>query len=153
MNTGGSGAVGASGASTSPAPAAEVWHSSWTDLADGGPLAWWFAAGSPIPLGGSDFHRHGDDAAPGSPTTWVACEDGDFLGGMLAGRTAVSAGPDAPLLLRLGEELVAFDADGTMLVCPDGRRSPVRGDRAIVGGHEGHHLLERTDRTVVAIAA
>ena len=135
------------------ASAAEVWHSSWRDLADGGPLAWWTAAGSPIPLGGSDFHRHGHDAAPGSPTTWVACADGDVLGGMLAGRTAVSAGPDAPLLLRLGDELVALDADGTMLVCPDGRRSPVRGDRAIVGGHEGHHLLERTDRTIVAIAA
>ncbi|KQU67506.1 CehA/McbA family metallohydrolase [Phycicoccus sp. Root101] len=143
----------AGGAPTSPAPAAEVWHSSWTDRADGGPLAWWIAAGSPLPLGGSDFHRPGHDAAPGSPTTWVACEDGDVLGGMLAGRTAVSAGPDAPLLLRVGDELVAIDADGTMLVCPDGRRSPVRGDRAIVGGHEGHHLLELTDRTVVAIAA
>ena len=136
-----------------PAPAAEVWHSSWADLADGGPLAWWVAAGRPIPLGGSDFHRHGHDAAPGSPTTWVACADGDVLGGMLAGRTAVSAAPDAPLLLRLGDELLALDADGTMLVCPDGRRSPVRGDRAIVGSHEGHHLLERNDRTVVAIAA
>lgn len=136
-----------------PAPAAEVWHSSWADLADGGPLAWWGAAGSPIPLGGSDFHSPVPAAAPGSPTTWVACADEDVLGGMLAGRTAVSAGPGAPLLLRVGDELAALDADGAMLVCPDGRRSLVRGDRAIVGGHEGHHLLERTDRTVVAIAA
>jgi hypothetical protein len=104
-------------------------------------------------LGGSDFHRPGADALPGSPTTWVACADGDVLGGMLAGRTAVAAGPEAPLLLRVGHELVALDADGAMLVCPDGRRVPVRGDRATFDGHDGRHLLERTDRTVVAIAA
>ncbi|MEO5982578.1 MAG: CehA/McbA family metallohydrolase [Pedococcus sp.] len=136
-----------------PAPAAEVWHSALSDLTDGGSLAWWAAAGSPIPLGGSDFHHPAPGVAPGSPTTWVACADGDVLGGMLAGRTAVSAGPGAPLLLRVGDELVALDADGAMLACADGRRSPVRGDRALFGGHEGHHLLERTDRTIVAIAA
>ncbi|MGO4341817.1 CehA/McbA family metallohydrolase [Pedococcus sp. 2YAF34] len=136
-----------------PTPASEVWHSSWTDLADGGPLAWWVAAGCPIPLGGSDFHRPEPWVELGRPTTWVACADGDVLGGMLAGRTAVSAGPDAPVLLRVGDELVALEADGAMLVCPGGRRSPVHGDRATFGGHDGAHLLERTDRTVVAIAA
>ena len=140
-------------AGSPPAPAAEVWHSSWSDLGDGSSLAWWTAAGSPIPLGGSDFHHLGSQAVPGTPTTWVACADGDVLGGMLAGRTAVSRGPDAPLLLRVGDDLVALDADGAMLACPDGRRSPVRGDRATFGGHEGHHLLERTDRSIVAIAA
>ena len=140
-------------AGSPPAPAAEVWHSTWSDLTDGSSLAWWAAAGSPIPLGGSDFHHRTAHAVPGTPTTWVACAEGDVLGGMLAGRTAVSSGPDAPLLLRVGDDLVALDADGAMLACPDGRRSPVRGDRATFGGHEGHHLLERTDRTIVAIAA
>ena len=135
-----------------PAPAAEVWHWPWTDLTDGGPLAWWTAAGHPIPLGGSDFHRPEEGGLPGSPTTWVACADGDVLGGMLAGRTSVSAGPDAPVLLHVGDEWVAVEADGAMLVCPDGRRTPVRGELAAFGGHEGPHLLERTDRSIVSIA-
>jgi hypothetical protein len=134
-------------------PLAEVWHSSWTDRRDGSPLAWWLAAGPPIPIGGSDWHQPGMDAAPGSPTTWVACADGDVLGGLAAGRTAISADYDAPVLLRVGDELVAIDADATMLVCPDGRRTPVRGEGAHFGGHPGAHLIELDDRTVVSIAA
>ncbi len=134
-------------------PLAEIWHSSWSDRQDGGPLAWWLAAGHPIPIGGSDWHRPGDDAAPGTPTTWVACADGDVLGGLAAGRTAISAGYDAPVLLRVGDELVAVDADGAMLVCPDGRRTPVRGELARFSGHPEPHLIELDDRTVVSIAA
>ncbi len=134
-------------------PLAEIWHSSWYDRRDGGPLAWWQAAGTPIPVGGSDWHRPGSDAAPGSPTTWVACADSDVLGGLAAGRTAISAGYDGPLLLRIGDELTAFDADGAMLVCPDGRRTPVRSDRARFAGHAEPHLLESDDRTVLSIAA
>jgi hypothetical protein len=72
---------------------------------------------------------------------------------MAAGRTAVSAGPDAPLLLRVGDEPWADGADGTNLVCPDGRRTPVRGDRTALRGHDGAHLLERDDRSLVAISA
>jgi len=136
-----------------PAPLAEVWHWPWPDLADGGPLAWWAAAGNPTPIGGSDWHRPAPGAAPGSPTTWVACADGDVLGGMAAGRTAVSAGRDAPVLLRVGDECVAVDAEGAMLVCPDGRRTPVRRALDCFTGHDGPHLLERSDRTVVSIAA
>jgi hypothetical protein len=136
-----------------PAPLAEVWHWPWTDLADGGPLAWWAAAGHPVPIGGSDWHRPAHGAAPGSPTTWVACADGDVLGGMAAGRTAISAGRDAPVLLPVGDECVAVDADGAMLVCADGRRTPVRGDLHRFPGHDGPHLLERTDRTVVSVAS
>jgi hypothetical protein len=136
-----------------PPPYAEVWHSSWHDRRDGGALAWWHAAGRPIPLGGSDWHRPGSDARPGSPTTWIACADGDVLGGLVAGRTAISAGRDAAVLVRVGDELVAVDADGAMLVCPDGRRTPVRGDRATFADHPEPHLLETDDRTVIAIAA
>jgi len=134
-------------------PYAEVWHSSWRDRRDGGPLAWWQAAGLPVPVGGSDWHRPGSDALPGTPTTWIACADDDVLGGLAAGRTAISAGRDAPVLLRVGDELVAVDADGAMLVCPDGRRTPVRGSRAGFADHPEPHLLETDDRTVIAIAA
>jgi hypothetical protein len=136
-----------------PPPYAEVWHSSWLDRRDGGALAWWQAARRPVPVGGSDWHRPGSDARPGSPTTWIACADGDVLGGLAAGRTAISAGREGPVLLRVGDELVAVEADGAMLVCPDGRRTPVRGDRATFGGHPEPHLLETDDRTVIAIAA
>lgn len=136
-----------------PPAMAEVWHWPWTDLADGGPLAWWTAHGRPIPIGGSDFHRPERGGAPGTPTTWVACADGDVLGGMAAGRTAVSAGRDAPVLLHLDDEWLAVDAEGTQLVCPDGRRTPVRSPRHTFSEHIGPHLLERHDRGIVSIAA
>ena len=131
---------------------AEVWHSSWTDLADGAPLAWWDAVGRPVPIGGSDVH---DPAVvlPGAPTTWVLCEDDDVLAAMASGRTAVSAAPYAPVLLRVEGELVAVDAEGAQLVCPDGRRTPVRGPRAALTGHPGPHVLERTDRRVLSLSA
>lgn len=138
--------------SLSGSPAiAEIWHSSWQDRRDGGALAWWRAHGlRPTPIGGSDWHRPGD-APPGSPTTWVACRDGDVLGGIRAGRTSISAGRDAPVLLRADGELIAVDADGTQLVCPDGRRIPVHGDLVRYGGHGDPHLLETNDRRVLAI--
>ncbi|MGG5258201.1 CehA/McbA family metallohydrolase [Phycicoccus avicenniae] len=131
---------------------AEVWHGGWADPTHGAPLAWWAAAGHPVPVGGSDVHDPREQL-PGTPTTWVLTEDGDVLGGLAAGRTAVSAGRDAPVLLRLGDELVAVDADGAQLVCPDGRRVPVRGDHASLTGHDGPHLLERDDRTLLALGS
>jgi hypothetical protein len=136
-----------------PPQVAEVWHWPWADLADGGPLAWWGAAGWPTPIGGSDFHRPERGGAPGTPTTWVACADDDVLGGMAAGRTAVSAGRDAPVLLHLGDEWLAVDAEGTQLVCPDGRRTPVLSARDTFSDHLGPHVLERHDRSIVSIAA
>lgn len=133
-------------------PVAEVWHSSWSDPADGAPLAWWDAAGRPAPIGGSDVHDPARDL-PGAPTTWVLCEDDDVLAGMAAGRTAVSSAPDAPVLLRVEGELVAIDADGAQLVCRDGRRTPVHGIRRTLPGHPGPHVLERTDRRVLSLSA
>lgn len=96
-------------------PLAEIWHSSWLDTRWTGPIAWWQGWGArTVPIGGSDWHQHGSDAPPGSPTTWV-CIDADADGpdelptavmdGLRAGRTAVSAGPFAPLLLRIEDEL------------------------------------------------
>lgn len=137
-----------------PPPLAEVWHSSWVDRRDGGPLAWWRAHRQrPVPVGGSDWHGPTSRSTPGTPTTWVSCSDGDVLGGLRAGRTAVSAGRDAAVLLRVEDELVAVDADGAQLVCPDGRRTEVRGARARFPGHPEPHVLETNDRTVLGIAA
>ncbi|MBM6402216.1 CehA/McbA family metallohydrolase [Phycicoccus sonneratiae] len=135
-----------------PPDLAEVWHGPWADPTHGGPLAWWAAAGQPVPVGGSDVHDPREQL-PGTPTTWVLTEDDDVLGGLAAGRTAVSAGTAAPVLLRLGDELHTLGADGTQLVCADGRRTPVRGDRVVVTGHDGPHLLERDDRTLVALSS
>ncbi|NUT32101.1 MAG: PHP domain-containing protein [Hamadaea sp.] len=131
---------------------AEVWHSGWFDRTWGAPLAW-AQAWRPdvIPLGGSDFHREGNDGLPGAPTTWVLAEDGDVLAAVRPGRVAISAGPGAPLLLRLGDELLAHDADGTVLVRPDGGRVVVRGDRVLLPAGPGLHLLETYRTEVVAL--
>ena len=49
-------------------PLAEVWHWSWLDPHWTTPLAWWLAWDPrSVPVGGSDWHRPGDDAPPGSP--------------------------------------------------------------------------------------
>jgi len=134
------------------APLAEVWHSSWLDRRWGGPLAWWRAWDQDVvPIGGSDWHRH-PDGQPGWPTTWVACEGDDVLGGLSAGRVAISAERDGPLLLRLGDELVALDADGALLTGPDGRRRVVHGDRASFPAEAGPHWLEDGQTAVLAIS-
>jgi hypothetical protein len=144
-----------------PAPLAEIWHWSWLDRHWGGPLAWWQAAGgAAIPVGGSDFHRPGDAAPPGSPTTWVGCDaaqvdggdpTGAVLAGLRAGRTAVSAGYGEPVLLRVAGELVAVRADGLLLADTEGRRVPVRGDRVRLPDRAGPCWLEDHDTAVVAI--
>jgi hypothetical protein len=132
---------------------AEVWSSGWWDRRWGAPLAWADAwRDDVVAIGGSDFHRHGSDDLPGAPTTWVLAEDpAAVLDGVRAGRTAVSAGPDAPLLLRLGDELLALDADGLVLVRPDGTRLLVRGERTLLRATEGRHRLETYENEVMAI--
>ncbi|WP_084961319.1 CehA/McbA family metallohydrolase [Thermoactinospora rubra] len=132
---------------------AEVWHASWWDRRWGAPLAWADAwRDDVVAIGGSDFHRPGDDGLPGTPTTWVLAEDpGGVLDGVRAGRTAVSAGPGAPLLVRLGDELLALDADGLVLVRPGGARQVVRGDRVLVKAGDGPHRLETYENEVMAL--
>ncbi|MFI6319543.1 CehA/McbA family metallohydrolase [Nonomuraea sp. NPDC050556] len=132
---------------------AEIWHSGWWDRRWGAPLSWAEAwRDDVIVIGGSDFHRHGSDGLPGAPTTWVLAEDPSLVfEGVRAGRTAVSAGPDEPLLLRLGDELLALDADGLVLVRPDGRRQVVRGERVLVPAGEGPHRLETDENEVMAL--
>jgi hypothetical protein len=143
-------------------PLAEVWHSSWLAPTWGGPLAWWQAWGSEVtPLGGSDWHAEDGRTRLGVPTTWVAVDAdadgpelaGAVLDGLRAGRTAVSAGRDAPVLLPVGGELVALGAAGALVV-EDGRRLAVRSDRdtIAVAGPGGQVLCDH-DGGVVALAA
>lgn len=138
-------------------PLAEVWHWSWLDLRWTTPLAWWLAWDpAVIPVGGSDWHRPGADALPGSPTTWVECEGsepGAVLAGLRAGRTAISAQRDGPVLLRHGGELIAVDADGMVLAGPDGPCALVHGPLAAFPGDAGwHRLLDGRGATVALTA-
>jgi hypothetical protein len=126
-------------------PLVEVWHWSWLDLSWTTPLAWWQAWDpAAIPVGGSDWHRPGSDAPLGTPTTWVECAEAEpdaILSALRAGRVAVSAERDGPVLLRLDGELVAVGADGLTLAGPDGGYRRVRGDLARMGGVDGYHRL------------
>lgn len=138
-------------------PLAEIWHWSWLDTSWTGPLAWWTAWGlDTAPVGGSDFHTPSQGRPLAVPVTWVAAESSEpeaVLAGLRAGRTAVAAEIDAPVLLRVDDELVAVGADGTLLVDVDGRRTPVRGDLARFPGSAGPHRLETPLAAVVAITA
>ena len=92
-----------------PPPLVEVWHWSWLDLRWTTPLAWWLAWDpGAIPVGGSDWHRPGSEAAPGTrppgsnaPTTGAAA----VLDGLRDGRCAISARRDGPVLLRAGRRV------------------------------------------------
>jgi len=133
-------------------PLAEIWHRTWSDRSWGGPLAWWQAwAPGALPVGGSDFHRPGDGHPLGVPTTWVQCAEDDVLGGLADGRIAISAGRDAALLLRVGDELVALGADGSYLVDAEGARRVVLGDRRAFPAGPGPYRLEAPDNSVLAL--
>lgn len=133
-------------------PLAEVWHSSWDRLA-AVPLAWWAGWGAGVAIGGSDFHGRGEGKLPGRPTTWVEAEDEDVLGGMAAGRVAITAEPNGPVLLRRGDELLALDADGTELWGPEGLRAAIAGDLATLPAGEGPWWLTAADGRTVALTA
>ncbi|MFC5181158.1 CehA/McbA family metallohydrolase [Actinomadura harenae] len=135
----------------------ELWHSSWWDRTWGAPLAWaalW--RDDTVALGGSDFHDPSQHKTLGEPTTWVLAEDDSpeaVVAAIAAGRTAVTPGPrGGPILLRLGDELHALDADGTVLCGPDGRRAAVRGDRVTLPAlGTGTHRLETDRNEVIAL--
>jgi hypothetical protein len=146
-------------------PLAEIWHSSWLDPRWTGPLAWWLAWDpATTPIGGSDWHDPSDDASPpGTPTTWV-CVDADaqgpdelpdaVLAGLRAGRTAVSAGRDAPVLLRLGDELTVVGDGGDLLLAGlDGTRRPApRPGTTVPAGGPGRVLIAH-DGSVISISS
>lgn len=136
-------------------PLVEAWHSSW-DRRDPAPLAWWSAQGG-VAIGGSDFHHVGEDGLPGEPTTWVEADDlaaDAILAALRDGRVAISATPDGPAAVRRGDEIVALDAAGTVLVGPDGFRRNIRASRQHVrAGPETHRLLDPTGRAVALVPA
>ncbi len=126
-------------------PLVEVWHWSWLDPRWTTPLSWWLAwDAAAIPVGGSDWHRPGSDAPPGRPTTWVECaghEPDDIIDGLRAGRVAISAERDGPVLLRHDGDLVAVGADGLTLAGPQGPCARIRGNLARLAGAAGPHRL------------
>jgi hypothetical protein len=140
-------------------PLIEVWHWSWLDKRWTTPLSWWMAWDpDAIPVGGSDWHQPGSDSPLGMPTTWVECDQADLprragpqqvLDGIAAGRTAISADRDGPVLLRVDGDLLAAAADGTILAGPDGPKARVRGALARFPGAAGcHRLLDGTGATL-----
>ena len=75
------------------------------------------------------------------------------LAGLRAGRTAVSAGRDAPVALPVGGELVVIGADRTLLLDADGGRRAVAGDLVhLEPGAKGGHAVVDHDGGIVAIA-
>lgn len=140
---------------------AEIMHSSWRRMpADTSIWSWWNAWGtSGTPLGGSDFHQPGEGVEVGTPTTWVAATDSSaasVLEAARAGRTALSMGTAAtgPVLLRLGDEILAIDADGAILSDVDGRRQLVSGDlHRFRDAAHGPYRLDAADRNILAICA
>jgi hypothetical protein len=136
-------------------PLVEVWHWSWLDPTWTTPLAWWQAWDpATIPIGGSDWHRQGSDAPPGTPTTWVECADdgtGAILDGLRSGRVAITAERHGPILLRHDGDLVAAQADGLVLAGPDGAYRLVRGDLARLPGRPGYHRLLTPAGATVAL--
>lgn len=133
-------------------PLAEVWHSSW-DRGAPLPLAWWAGWGAGHPIGGSDFHRMGDDGLPGQPTTWLEAEDEDVLSALAAGRVAISAEPSGPVLIRHEGELLAIDASDAVLHGADGSRRLVVGQRATFSVDAGPWWLTGDDGRCLALCA
>jgi len=143
-------------------PAIELWHIGWfRDLRSTAPWAYWrHWRPDAVLLGGSDFHDLTHAYPPGTPTTWVLAEDRTpdaVFAAVLAGRTAIAIGPapGTPTLLRLDEDLIAIDADGTVLVDIDGRRTAVHGSRVSLPAGDagtGPFRLESADRTLLAVS-
>ncbi|TCM49112.1 CehA/McbA family metallohydrolase [Kribbella sp. VKM Ac-2568] len=143
---------------------AEIWHCSWLDRRWGGPVAWWEAWGlsNTIPIGGSDWHNPTSLTPPGTPTTWIAidaaAEGPDelptaVLEGLAAGRTAISAGYNGPVVLRNADEFVVLGAPNTVLITPEGTRHPIRTSHETLPAHTpgGHVLVDHTG-TFISIA-
>ncbi len=139
-------------------PLIEVWHWCWLDKRWTTPLSWWMAwHPAAVPVGGSDWHQPGSDSPLGVPVTWAQCdlEPGEAAGprqlldAIGAGRTAISADRDGPVLLRVDGELLAVAAEGAILAGPDGPKALVRGPLGRFPGSPGcHRLLDPAGATL-----
>lgn len=120
---------------TSLPPVLEMWHIGWfRDLASTAMWGLWDRWRKDASLvGGSDFHTPDQGYPPGTPTTWVAAADPStdaILDAVRAGRTAMAwSSSPCPTLLRVDDEILALDADGTVLSDIAGRSRVLRGDR------------------------
>jgi len=136
-------------------PLLEVWHWSWLDPSWTTPLSWWQAWDpAAIPVGGSDWHREGSDAPLGTPTTWVESADSSvdaILEALAAGRVAITASREGPVLLRHDGCLLAVGADGLLLAGPDGPYRRVRGDLERLPDRHGYHRLLTPSGATVAL--
>jgi hypothetical protein len=71
------------------------------------------------------------------------------LDGLRSGRVAISGRRDGPVLLRSGDDMIAVDAEGTVLAGPDGPRARVRRSRESFPAAAGYHrLLDDTGATL-----
>ena len=136
-------------------PLLEVWHWSWLDPSWTTPLSWWQAWDpAAIPVCGSDWHREGSDAPLGTPTTWVESADSSvdaILGALTAGRVAIAASREGPVLLRHDGCLVAVGAEGLLLAGPEGPYRRVRGDLERLPDRTGYHRLLTPSGATVAL--
>jgi hypothetical protein len=137
-------------------PLLEVWHWSWLDPTWTTPLSWWQAWDpAAIPVGGSDWHRPGSDSPLGTPTTWVESDDDSGVDGVLealrAGRVAISASRNGPVLVRHDGGFAAVDADGLLLADPSGPYRRLAGDVAYLPGRPGYHRLLTPSGATVAL--
>ena len=106
----------------------EVWHGRWDRLGEGA-FPWWSTRVG-VPVGGSDFHNPDRDSLA-CPTTWVEAEDHDVLEALRAGRVVISSTPEAPVVLRLGDEVSVIDGEGMSLTWPEGRTRVTGSDAAL----------------------
>ncbi|MPZ54381.1 MAG: PHP domain-containing protein [Acidimicrobiia bacterium] len=126
-----------------PATLVEMWHHTW-DRVFRLPFEEWQLFGR-VPVGGSDFHRPGDQPL-GDPTTWVEVNEptvAGLLDGLGVGRVCIGANPSSPLVYARGDELVVVDGEGCELVDAEGRRSLVKEEINTVRAPGGAvHLYE-----------
>jgi hypothetical protein len=75
------------------------------------------------------------------------------LQGLRAGRVAISAERDGPVLLRHEGDLVAVGADGLTLAGPQGPWARIRSDLARLPGPVGPHRLIDAAGATLALTA
>jgi hypothetical protein len=87
----------------------------------------------------------------------VECDDDSDVAGVLdglrAGRVAITASRNGPILVRHDGGLVAVGADGLLVADPDGPYRRITGDLARLPGRAGYHRLVTPLGATVALTA
>ncbi|MBO0806237.1 MAG: CehA/McbA family metallohydrolase, partial [Nocardiopsaceae bacterium] len=127
------------------------WHREGSDAPLGTPTTWVEATCDvPARPGAASFAGRGTGSSLAPVGSSPARAEPEAIGAALrAGRVAISADRDGPVLLRHDGDLVAVGADGLVLAGPDGGYHRVRGDLDRLPGKPGYHrLLTPADATV-----